>query len=218
MRLAELKFRELMTLEAGEIRVGASDMTLRFFLLPYLEEFHRTYPRIKVHVTNNPTPETLRSLKAAQIDFGVVSMPLPEEKGLKSMPVGSLQDCFIASDAFAAFRGREVSAEELAGAPLIMLEPCTSTRRYVEGFFSAFHTRPNVEFELATSDLIVEFAVRGMGIGCVVKDFARPALERGDVFEINLSDPMPPRPICIVTKEGIPVSPAGQRLLGLILK
>ena len=48
----------------GEVRIGASDMTLQFFLLPYLEQFHKEYPRIKVTVTNAPTPETIRCLEA----------------------------------------------------------------------------------------------------------------------------------------------------------
>ena len=36
----ENKYKELFMLEAGEIRIGASDMTLQYYLLPYLEEFH----------------------------------------------------------------------------------------------------------------------------------------------------------------------------------
>jgi hypothetical protein len=29
------------------------------------------------------------------------------------------------------------------------------------------------EIELATSDLVVDFAIRGIAIGCVVEDFAK---------------------------------------------
>ena len=29
------------------------------------------------------------------------------------------------------------------------------------------------EFELATSDMIVQFVLRNLGVGCVVRDFAR---------------------------------------------
>ena len=74
----ERRLGQLLHLEAGEVRVGASDMTLRFFLLPYLEKFHQLYPGIKVTVTNGPTPETLKYLEDDRIDFGVVSSPFPE--------------------------------------------------------------------------------------------------------------------------------------------
>ena len=43
--LAESKFMEAINLDLGNIRIGASDITLRYFLLPYLEEFHEQYPR-----------------------------------------------------------------------------------------------------------------------------------------------------------------------------
>lgn len=52
--------KRMLDMDMGEVRIGASDMTLQFFLLPYLEQFHKEYPRIKVTVTNAPTPETIR--------------------------------------------------------------------------------------------------------------------------------------------------------------
>ena len=73
--LGEQKLMEMKNLELGEIRIGASDMTLQFFLLPYLEQFHERFPNIKVKVTNAPTPETLSNLEEGRIDFGVVSTP-----------------------------------------------------------------------------------------------------------------------------------------------
>ena len=47
----------MLNMDVGEVRIGASDMTLQFYLLPYLEQFHREYPKIKVNVTNAPTPK-----------------------------------------------------------------------------------------------------------------------------------------------------------------
>ena len=49
----------IRNLEPGEERIGASDMTLQFYLLPFLEKYHEIYPDIKVFVTNGTTPETL---------------------------------------------------------------------------------------------------------------------------------------------------------------
>ena len=48
----ETMLRRMNNLETGEIRIGASDMTLQFYLLPYLEQFHEQYPNIKVTVSN----------------------------------------------------------------------------------------------------------------------------------------------------------------------
>ena len=78
----ERQLRQMLDLESGEIRVGASDMTLRFYLLPFLEKYHEKYPHIKVTVTNAPTPETRQLLKEDQIDFGLITSPFEEQEEL----------------------------------------------------------------------------------------------------------------------------------------
>jgi DNA-binding transcriptional LysR family regulator len=73
IRLGERRLESMLNLDSGEIRIGASDMTLKYYLLPYLEEFHRLYPAIKISITNQPTPDIMSKLKQGQIDFGVVT-------------------------------------------------------------------------------------------------------------------------------------------------
>ena len=234
-RLGEREVRERRNLEAGEIRVGASDMTLRFFLLPHLERFHTLYPRIKISVTNGPTPETLRALEQRTIDFGVVSQPVAQDGGPAAVPapgtarpagelaerftftpVGRVQDILIAGPRFAELARRTLPLRELETLPLIFLEKNTSTRRYLDGFFAAAGLHPQPEFELATSDLIVRFVQRNLGVGCVVEDFAAEALQNGTALRLMPDAPIPPRPLCVV-QSGQPVSQAAQRLLELLL-
>jgi DNA-binding transcriptional LysR family regulator len=217
MALGESKFKELLTLEAGEIRIGASDMTLRYYLLPFLEEFHKLYPKVKVKVTNLPTPETLEYLKQGKIDFGVVSEPLKDYEGINVTEVLEIEDVFIASNNFKELKDRIVKLKELEAYPIICLENSTSTRRYVDDFLQKEKATLNIEFELANSDLIVEFTKRSLGIGCVVKSFAEELMEKESIFEVNLKNPIPSRSICIVTQEKVPISPSGKRLLEILM-
>ena len=73
------------------------------------------------------------------------------------------------------------------------------------------------EFELATSDLIVQFAERSLGIGCVVEAFARRAIADGTVFRIPTEPDIPPRQLC-VARSRRPASKAAAALLELILR
>ena len=61
--LGERKLSSMLALDYGELRIGASDMTLKYYLLPYLQDYHEQFPGIKVTVTNAPTPETLNLLR-----------------------------------------------------------------------------------------------------------------------------------------------------------
>ena len=54
---AENKFTELINLETGCIKIGISSTLTKEFLLPYLEEFHRLYPKIDIQIITNMSSE-----------------------------------------------------------------------------------------------------------------------------------------------------------------
>ncbi|WP_315673542.1 LysR family transcriptional regulator [Clostridium sp. 19966] len=217
LSLGEKKFQELLALEEGEVRIGASDMTLKFYLLKYLEKFHNLYPKIKVKVTNAPTPSTLEYLFEGKIDFGIVTGPVEEDKNLNIYPVEMIQDIFIAGNRYESLKNKTINIRELKNYPIISLEKGTSTRNYMDNFFQDDNSDFNVEFELATSDLIVEFTARNLGIGFVVKNFAKELMEKEKLFEIKLENPIKERNICVVTNDKNPISPAGKKLLDLLV-
>lgn len=216
--LAEKKFMEAINLDSGTIRIGASDMTLKYFLLPHLEEFHQRYAKVKIKVTNMPSPQTVEALKAGHIDFGVVSLPLAADDTIEVNPVMEIQDCFVANEQYQELAGREVSIRELVDYPLVMLERKTTTRQYIDDYLLRHSISLEPEFELATSDLIVEFACRGLGVSCVMRDFARESIEKGLLFEINLKEKIPARQIAVVTLRNVPLTAAAKKFMELMQK
>lgn len=209
----EKKFLEMQDLKSGEICIGASDMTLQFYLLEYLEAFHEEYPKIKVTVTNAPTPETLHHLQDGRIDFGVVSTPMEVERNLHVTPVRQIEDVFVAGRKFSYMQGGRLSYKELETMPLMCLEGNTSTRKYVEEFLQENHVKIEPEFELPTSDMLIQFAKRGLGVASVVKDFAREAIEEGELFQLQFNKPIPKRDFCIVLNDRVPLTAAARKML-----
>ena len=209
----ERKIAEMLDLEEGEICVGASDMTLKYYLLPYLERFHEKFPQIRVIVTNAPTPETLKHLSDGKIDFGIVSTPLTKKQEYAYKTVRRIQDIFVAGNAFSSWKNKTLSYKELDKLPVLALEGTTSTRKYVEEFLRERGVEIKPEFELATSDLLVQFALRNLGVASVVEDFALEGIENGSLFQLQFEEQIPPREICIVRNERIPLSAAAKCLL-----
>jgi DNA-binding transcriptional LysR family regulator len=217
IKLGEDKLKKMLDLECGEVHIGASDMTLQFYLLPHLEAFHKLYPKIKVSVTNAPTPDTIDFLNAGKIDFGVVSSPLAQKYKLSIIPVCEIEDIFVAGSRFDYLRNQVIELNELEKMPIICLEENTSTRRYINEFLKSNGVTLYPEFELATSDLIVQFVARNLGVGCVVKNFAERYIKEGDLFEIKLQEKIPSRNICIVTGDKSQISAAGKKLLDILI-
>ena len=215
----EKKLADMLNFESGEIRIGASDMTLQYFLLPFLENFHKKYPKIKIKVSNAPTPETVQSMKAGKIDFGVVSSPVFETEGLKISTVGEVQDVFVAGERFIDLKGKTIPLTDLEKYPIISLEKNTSsTRRGIDKFMSDNGVELSPEIELATSGLIVRFAERNLGIGVVSYCFAEESIKEGKLFKLNLNKEMPAREICVITDNKATMSMAGMKFLKNILE
>ena len=213
----EKKLSEMLNLDAGEICVGASDMTLQFYLLPYLESFHEQYPQIKVTVTNAPSPETLKHLQDGKIDFGIVSTPVLNKYDFKMTPVRKIQDVFVAGKKFEYLKGGKLSYKELESLPVMCLEGNTSTRRYVESYLEERGTQVRPEFELATSDMLIQLAVRNLGIASVISDFAEEQIRDGRLFTLQFDRPIPEREFCIVSNERTPMAAAAEKLYEFLL-
>lgn len=214
--LGEQKLQEMLNMKTGEIRIGASDMTLQFYLLPYLRQYHHLYPDIKVTVTNAPTPQTIEHLQAGRIDFGIVSNPFEAERHLRILPVREIQDVFVAGSKFWSYKKMMLRYEDLTSMPIICLENDTSTRQYVDTFLAANQVKLEPEFELATSDMIVQFALQNLGIGCVVQDFAQRYIESDELFVLQFDKQIPKRQICVVSDERMPLSIAAGKLMELL--
>lgn len=214
--LGEVKLREMLELEFGDIRIGASDMTLQFYLLPYLESFHGMYPGIKVNVSNAPTPRTIEHLIAGRIDFGVVSTPFEHDDRLRVHHGRRIRDIFVAGERFSKLKGRIMKYDELEEYPIICLERNTSTRQYIDRYLEENNVILHPEFELATSSIVTQFAVRNLGIGCVMEDFAKEELENGRLFKLQFERELSEREICVISNSRIPMSRAAATLLSML--
>lgn len=212
----EEQLAKMKNLEYGEVRIGASDMTLQFYLLPYLERFHQLYPEIKVTVTNAPTPQTIDHLNQGRIDFGVVTKPIEVDSQFDVFEVRKIQDVFVAGDKFQDLRGEKLDFDKLTELPLICLEGDTSTRTYVDSYLAQNDVVVTPEFELATSDMIVQFARRNLGVGCVVEDFAKEQLENGELFRLEFKKTIPEREMCLIVDNRASMSVAATKLRELL--
>ena len=190
-------------------------MTLQFICCR-IWAFSRKYPGIKVKVTNAPTPETLQNLQEGKIDFGVVSTPFEAKEEMQAIVVREIEDIFVAGRKFISYKNRMLDLQELEEMPLICLEGGTSTRNYMDSFLQKNQVEIKPEFELATSDMIVQFALRNLGVGCVMRDFAKEHLESGKLFELRFNQIFPQRHFCVVTDIKNPVSAAARNLLELV--
>ncbi|MDR0839875.1 MAG: LysR family transcriptional regulator [Christensenellaceae bacterium] len=215
---AEDKLHRMRTLQSGGLMIGASDTLCQFFLLPYLEKFHTQYPEVQLQVTNRTTPETVELLKVGKVDIALVNLPV-DDTTLCVRDVLRVHDVFVANaQRFAYLKGKPVTINELTHEPLVLLEQASNSRKYLDDFASVCGVTLHPEIELGAHSLLVEFARIGLGIACVTYEFAADAIQSGELFEIELSTPMPSRGIGLISLEGVPLSAAADRFINIVMQ
>src|SRR5699024_8617662 len=151
--------------------------------------------------------EIVRYLRSGQVDVGICNLPIEDEQ-IHVTQTLKVHDTFIAGEAFRDLSERTLSIEELLTQPLIFLENKSNARRYVENYFTQKGYQLAPDFELGSSDLVLDFARINLGVACVIREFSQYHLDKKVVFEIPLEEPIPSRAIGICYLKNVSLSPA----------
>ncbi len=111
------------TLGLGQLHIGASDTICRYFLVPYLNEFHKKFPNVPIKVTNATSIQCVELLDQRKVDLIITNFPnshLSHEYIQKT--VASFHDVFIANPAHFHLEDKEMDFEDLREYPIMLLE------------------------------------------------------------------------------------------------
>ena len=196
----------------GHLRIGASDTICRYFLVPYIEKFHRDFPGVHIKVTNATSIQCVELLKKGQVDFIVVNAPNNHLGSFyNTQKVKEFKDVFIASDAFSDLIGRKVSLHELLSYPLLMLEKNSTTSEFLHSVFRHQKLDLIPEAELGSNDLLIDLARIGLGITCV-PDYCLPD-PMGNLHIIDMKETFPSRDLVVAHNPQLPLAKAAQSFL-----
>ena len=210
----ESQLERLRHLESGELRIAAGDTITTHFLLKYLEDFHATYPDIRIEMANSYSSQMLALVKEGKADLAFVNMPMEDEEL-------TFEECLEINDVFVCgpdFENKEsYSWEEVAKLPLILIEKNASSRHFLENNFKERGITLEPQIEVAVHDLLIRFASIHLGISCVIEQFSKEELEKGIIKKIPLDPPLPARSIACAYLKNAPLSYAAKAFLELIM-
>ncbi len=213
----EKKMEEFKLLKGGKIAIGVGDTISRYFLLPFLESFHHTYPDISFKLLNGTTSELINTLKQGKIDIAVCNFPV-EDNQLELIPCAEIQDTFVYGSGYNELFSTTVSIESVLKHPIICLDQDSISRRFVDDYLKKRGLALEPEFELGSHDLLLDFAKINLGIACVTKEFSTAYIEQGILNEISLIERIPKRAIGICYLKSVSLSLASQKFVNTIIK
>ncbi len=207
---------EMLLLDAsatgGQLRIGASDTICRYFLVPFIEKFHRAFPSVHIKVTNATSIQCVELLKKGQVDFIVINAPNNHLGSFYSTKkVKAFKDVFIANHSFAELEGKKVALQELLSYPLLMLEKNSTTSEFLHSLFRHQKLELIPEAELGSNDLLIDLAQIGLGITCV-PDYCLPEM-LGDLFILDIKETFPTRELVVAHNPQLPLSKSAESFL-----
>lgn len=196
----------------GQLRIAASDTICRYFLVPYLEKFHKDFPHAHIKVTNQSSIKCVELLESGQVDFIVVNCPNSHLSNLYfTKKIGGFKDIFVAGKAFSSLKNQVITLKELLNHPILMLEKQTTTSEFLHDIFQQHQLDLVPEIEVNSNDLLLDLAKIGLGIA-FVPDYCVPQ-DNDDLFRVAIKETLPPRELTIVYNNHIPVSKATSEFL-----
>jgi len=209
----ETLLARLHHLNSGSLIIAAGDTITSNYLLPYLEKFHALYPEIRIEMANSYSRHLIELVKEGKSELAFINLPIEDDE-LCIIPCHEIHDVFVCGQSY-DFK-KSYTWEEIAAEPLILLEKKSASRAYLNSNFEKKHITLNPGIEVAVHDLLIQFASIHLGVSCVVKEFARRAIESGSIQELKLNPPIPPRSIGYAYLKHNPLSEAAKAFLKII--
>lgn len=199
------------SLNGGQLRIGASDTICRYYLVPYLEQFHLQYPNVHIKVTNGTSLQCVDLLETNQVDLIITNSP---NKRLSTMhhiqEIHSFSDVFVVNKNCFDIPDSKIGLATLMKYPILMLEKASTTSEFLHGLFLKHQLELAPAVELSSNDLLIDLAKIGLGVA-FVPDFCVNNVP--ELTKIVLEEELPERKLCVVHNHNIPLNYASENFI-----
>ena len=214
----ENRFTDMMHLEKGTLTIGVGATVAKHFLLDYLKCYHTLHPQINIHIITGKTDDLIENMKQGTADIVFVNT---RENSFSDMieltACKTIQDCFVASNAFESLKNLPLHLEQLNEYPLLLPAHGSETRTFLDNICVQQGYLLNAQMELAGSSMLRAFAKADFGITFCAKEYIEEEINNKELFVLNVVEPIPPRTISYALLKHQMVSFATKALIDLIL-
>ena len=183
---AEHKIAALSGNHAGQLTLGASTTIAQYVLPRMLGEFCAKNPRVFPALISSNTEGIVEAVREGRVTLGFIEGP-PRSREVQTEPFLRDELLLIAPAAHEWAELPSIHCGELAGAPLLMRERGSGSRRIVEIALDRHGIKKralNIAMELDSTEAIKSAVEAGLGVGFVSRWAIAKDLRLGRSFKI----------------------------------
>ena len=148
----------------GEIVVGANEGTCLHILPEVFAQFKRDYPNVAVSIKRSDYARILDSIIENVVDFGVVSLPVTDNR-LEAQMIHRDELVVITAPHVIRSRRRRASPWPRSRPIRWSYRKLGHTRDALDALFYDHHLKPELAMELDSSELLKRFVAADVGVG-----------------------------------------------------
>ena len=176
---------ELKNLKQGVLRIGTTKTYARYFMPFLMRSFHEHFPQIKIYLDEGSSLTMIHSLLQLRNEIAIVTK-VEAPPDVEFLPFVLEDVVLIVSPQHPLASRPFISVEELAQEPIIMREPGSGTRKFINELFERHQCVPNILMETANTDFIKQLVARGEGVSFLVKESVEAQLREKQLVTIPL--------------------------------
>ena len=183
----------------GELSIGVPSHIGVFFLSKFIQNFSNRYPNVKIHVTNRSTSSMIELLELHSVDLIIDATPIiGKNKKIIIEHITDFDCCFASHKNSKYYKDKKIfKVNELDSIPLILPGKSNNNRTAIDNHFAKYNIKLDPIIEVSSTDLMIDFVKRDMGVGYFIKDSIQEYLDTGLFEEIVLNHPLPSQEIAV---------------------
>jgi DNA-binding transcriptional LysR family regulator len=196
---AEDSMAELRSKVSGRLECATTSIPAQYILPSFLEQLGETHPGLQVvlHISGSKDVEAM--VASGRLELGItLSQSLPDE--LEGTEIGRDDLSVILSPKHRLASRDTVNIEELVREPLVVREPTSGTRTFIEDLFSRSGLQIRYGPELNNNEVIKSLVVAGVGIGILPTRVVGQDIQSGRLKALSLAGVDLSRPIRVVVR------------------
>ncbi len=185
-------------------------------LPPILSRFNKSNPEVEVRIFETPSAAIAALVESGEVEFGL-SVIQTNRWDLDVEAIGEVPLVLACPAAHPLATKRSVTWRELRNTPLIRVGPKTAIRSLIDDAAGAGHLVPNWQCEVQHVETAVHLVEAGLGLSVVLS--VDVAFHHGrSVVAVPLRAPKVLVPYGLVTRRGMPLSPAATAVRDLLVE
>lgn len=205
---------ELRDNSAGRLTIGANESSA-LYLLNYLQQYRRTYPKVRVQVRRSLSSKIPSQLIDGDLELGLASFD-PEDDRLISLVIYTDHLSFVVSPKHRLANHTNVAITELGIETFIAHNVLSPYRAVVLREFQRHKVPLNMDVEMPTVETIRKLVQRNEGVAFLPRMCVEQEIQQGTLREIQVNEIQVDRKIRLLYPARRALSHAAKAFLDLV--